>query len=84
MERILFNYKMLLKNYISYISSMEYIMNNITSSFQLSHCQTGEITSTTVYQIGFPAFTLPIFTCIPESKKVTSMSDFQGGCNESY
>ncbi|XP_020526300.1 checkpoint protein hus1 isoform X3 [Amborella trichopoda] len=65
MEGTLFNYKMLL-NLILHIISIKYIMNCVTCSFQLSRYQTGESTSTTVYQIGFPAFTLLIFTYIPE------------------
>ncbi|KAL4184676.1 hypothetical protein AMTRI_Chr10g2320 [Amborella trichopoda] len=72
MEGTLFNYKMFLKNCISHIISMKYIMNSITGCFQLSHCQTREITSATIYQTGFPAFTVPAFTCISESMKVSS------------
>ncbi|KAL4186146.1 hypothetical protein AMTRI_Chr09g32300 [Amborella trichopoda] len=53
MEGTLFNYKIFLKNYISHIIAVKYIMNGIAGSFELSHCQTGEIPSTTVYQIGF-------------------------------
>ncbi|KAL4205482.1 hypothetical protein AMTRI_Chr01g137510 [Amborella trichopoda] len=78
MEGTLFNYKMLLKNCISHIISMKYMINSIAGSFQLSHCQTSETISTTVYQTGFPAFTLPIFTCIPESRKVSSRGNSQG------
>ncbi|KAL4205412.1 hypothetical protein AMTRI_Chr01g114470 [Amborella trichopoda] len=82
MEGTLFNYIMFLKNCISHIISMKYIMNNITNSFQLSHHQTGEITSITIYQIRFPAFSLPIFTCIPKSRKVSSRGDSPGHCSE--
>ncbi|KAL4203384.1 hypothetical protein AMTRI_Chr01g103740 [Amborella trichopoda] len=85
MEGTLFHYKMFSKNCISHIISIKYIMNSITRNFQLSRHQIGEITSTTVYQTGFQAFTLPIFTCIPESRrKVNSRGDSQGDCSESY
>ncbi|KAL4191183.1 hypothetical protein AMTRI_Chr07g28450 [Amborella trichopoda] len=77
MEGTLFNYKIFLENCVSHIISMKYVMNSITGSFQLSHHQTGEITSTIVYQTGFPAFTPPIFSCISESVKVSSRGDSQ-------
>ncbi|KAL4199203.1 hypothetical protein AMTRI_Chr03g143740 [Amborella trichopoda] len=69
MEGPLFNYKMSLKNCISHIISMKYIMNNVTGGFYLSN----RVSSS-----------LPNFTCIPESMKVSSRGDSQGHCSESY
>ncbi|KAL4203098.1 hypothetical protein AMTRI_Chr01g126180 [Amborella trichopoda] len=51
MEGTLFTYKMLLKCILNIIS-IKCIMNSVRCSFQLSRCQTGESTSTTVYQTG--------------------------------